>query len=332
MCIEKYMELSKDVFSLDNVKLGIPVGENRCGLDEKPLETALKDIVHKTTGDENASMADPYEKSCPVFVVATEGQDASGPPKLFRSYGFNQDRCPIWQAARATSAAPSYFPPAWVEVPLPGGWYIDGGLKRNNPSEVALTEARRYWKSVKRVLIVSIGTGVQKTADFIEIQVPPEKSASKQVNATESEIANLPIPTKDPMGTIKRGIKRDLMGLAKTAVSTVPFIDVAVQYSRIPGGVMTVKRFAAEVVKLSTESEDTHRNMWQRANSDGDLQQFPYYRFNVPSGMEEIGLEEWKNMVKIGALTRGYINTSSVEKEIAECASSLFKPSSYESI
>jgi hypothetical protein len=63
----------------------------------------LKDVIREITGDEDASMADPDdgnpEKSCPVFLVATEGQDASGPPKLFRSYGFNKDRCSIWQTA-----------------------------------------------------------------------------------------------------------------------------------------------------------------------------------------------------------------------------------------
>ena len=194
VCIKKYMELSKAVFRLDNVKMGVvPVGDNRCRFDEKPLEKALKDIIREITKDEDAPMADPDdqnpEKSCPVFVVATEGQDASSREKLFRSYGFDKDRCPIWQAARATSAAPSYFPPAWVEVPAPGGWYVDGGLKRNNPSEVALLEAKRYWKQAKRVMIVTIGTGVQKTADFIENPEPPEQRSDKKTE-TESQPDN----------------------------------------------------------------------------------------------------------------------------------------------
>ena len=145
-----------------------------CRFNEEPLVKALKEIIREYTGNENTSMADPNDQGpdfCPVFVVATEGQDAGGPVKLFRSYGFYKDPCPIWQAARATSAAPSYFPPAWVEVPDPGGWYIDGGLRRNNPSEVALSEARKYWKTVRRFCIVSIGTGIQKTVDFIEVSV-----------------------------------------------------------------------------------------------------------------------------------------------------------------
>ena len=74
------MELSTVLFCLDNIKMGVPIGENHCRFDEKLFETALKDIICKFSRDENALMADPHdqnpEKSCPVFVVATEGQDA----------------------------------------------------------------------------------------------------------------------------------------------------------------------------------------------------------------------------------------------------------------
>ena len=333
------MELAKTAFRLDNVKMGVPVGDNHCRFDEKPLEKALKDVIREITDDEDAPMADPHdqnpEKSCPVFVIATEGQDASGPEKLFRTYGFYKDRCPIWQAARATSAAPSYFLPAWVEVPSPGGWYIDGGLKRNNPSEVGLTEAKRYWKTAKRVLIVSIGTGVQKTADFIENPEPPEKSSDEQANAEkEGQSDDSMQYTKHSLRGVKRKFESMVSGFVvsiKAAASNLPSTDSVAQYSRIPGGLMTLRRFAAELVKLSTNSEDTQRNMWERAHSHDESQHFLYYRFNVPFGMEEIGLEEWKNMIKIGALTRGYLRTPLVETEMERCAKSLVNPPSFES-
>jgi len=45
---------------------------------------------------------------------------------------------PIWQAARATSAAPWYFDPIEVPTVTPNGvWhnrFVDGGLQANNPS------------------------------------------------------------------------------------------------------------------------------------------------------------------------------------------------------
>src|SRR5271170_2151476 len=111
---------------------GISVGVDHCRFNEEPLVKALKDVISEVAGDEDTPIADPNEENpdyCPVFVVATEAQNASGRVKLFRSYGFYKDQCPIWQAARATSAAPSYFSPAWVDVPAPGGWYIDGGIR-----------------------------------------------------------------------------------------------------------------------------------------------------------------------------------------------------------
>jgi predicted acylesterase/phospholipase RssA len=335
-CIEKYISLSENVFRLDNVKMGIPVGQEHCRFNEEELEKALKEVINKFTGDENTPMADPKDKTpecCPVFVIATEGEDASGPVKLFRTYGHYKDQCPIWQAARATSAAPTYFPPAWVKVPAPGGWYIDGGLKRNNPSEVALAEARKYWKTARRFCIVSIGTAVQKTADFIENPLPPEKrGGEKPSKIDESQRVDSEASTIFSLGRVKEAVGSMFLSLGvsvKSAVSYIPFAHDAVQLSGIPGGIMTLSRFAKELVKLSTESEDTHRKISELANSHDSSLQFPYYRFNVPSGMEEIGLEEWRKITKMGALTRGYLN--SIEKEIERCAENVLNPSPFES-
>jgi predicted acylesterase/phospholipase RssA len=50
------------------------------------------------------------------------------------NYWYNANKCEIWQAARCTSAAPSFFRTMFVDVPAPGSWYIDGGLCHNNPS------------------------------------------------------------------------------------------------------------------------------------------------------------------------------------------------------
>src|SRR5579859_7446435 len=96
----------------------VPVGNGHSRFSPEPLEKALKKVVADTTKDEKTPLADNSDDSCPVFVVSTRGQVA-GPVKLFRSYGFHQSQCPVWEAARATTAAPTYFPPAWVTVPSP---------------------------------------------------------------------------------------------------------------------------------------------------------------------------------------------------------------------
>jgi patatin-like phospholipase/acyl hydrolase len=66
----------------------------------------------------------------------------------------------LWEAAHATSAAPTYFEPALVEVPGEGRplSLIDGGVFATNPSLCAFAEARRIAPD-EPVRIVSLGTG-----------------------------------------------------------------------------------------------------------------------------------------------------------------------------
>ncbi len=63
--------------------------------------------------------------------------------------------------ARATSAAPTFFPIAEIEG-LPGRQFCDGGLWANNPTLVGLIEAFRFFVGPKRaydsVRVLSLGT------------------------------------------------------------------------------------------------------------------------------------------------------------------------------
>ncbi len=76
------------------------------------------------------------------------------------------DYC-VWEAARATSAAPTYFPVANVGVGVPNGsqatnrWVVDGGVAANNPALFALAQAARLnlFTSLSEVLLISLGTG-----------------------------------------------------------------------------------------------------------------------------------------------------------------------------
>jgi uncharacterized protein len=66
----------------------------------------------------------------------------------------------LWQMARATSAAPTYFEP--VRIPAHSGRerdLIDGGVFANNPAMAAYVAARRIFPQDDDVLVVSIGTG-----------------------------------------------------------------------------------------------------------------------------------------------------------------------------
>jgi patatin-like phospholipase/acyl hydrolase len=65
-------------------------------------------------------------------------------------------------AARATSAAPTFFEPALVETVPPAGTsfcLVDGGVFANNPALAAYIEARKIFPHARHYMIVSIGTG-----------------------------------------------------------------------------------------------------------------------------------------------------------------------------
>ena len=62
----------------------------------------------------------------------------------------------IWEAARATSAATTFFNP--IEIMPFKQRYVDGALGWNNPIEVADVESRDLWENDDRI-IVSLGTG-----------------------------------------------------------------------------------------------------------------------------------------------------------------------------
>jgi predicted acylesterase/phospholipase RssA len=66
----------------------------------------------------------------------------------------------VWQAARATSAAPTYFPEFHDKAS--GLVFWDGGLYNNNPSEIALSESRRIWTDTTYDhpdILLSVGCG-----------------------------------------------------------------------------------------------------------------------------------------------------------------------------
>ena len=143
---------------------------------------------------------------CDVVVTAVDTEDAVGAPILFTTY----DDTPhtIVDAARATSAAPSFFPACELKT---GQVAVDGGVGNNNPTERVLTEARkRYGSNVKFDLFLSIGTGsakkvtMKKCTGFISLLSLSHTLASI---VTDSEAVHERVTTRftdSDMGTYLR--------------------------------------------------------------------------------------------------------------------------------
>jgi len=278
----------------------IPIGDNQCRFDYNKLERAIKAVIHKKLGDDNAPMVDSADRPgrVPTFVVANKGLHIDGPPTLFRSYqcqGYNADKCYIWEACRATSAAPTFFKPIKIAIPLPGATFVDGGLQHNNPAELALSEAFRIWTNAKRFCIVSIGTGRLKAVQMTYLQSTPQGSGSSMASAI----------TK--------------------------WIPGAVAASRVPSGLAQVTKIADACVQLVTNSDMVHQRLFKLSSSTDPEKRFPYHRFNVDRDMQDIGLQEWHRFEETAAHTAIYMDEGEAIGKKNNCVQDLINPKPLES-
>lgn len=175
----------------------------------------------------------------------------------FRSYRSSRgssdflQKTKIWEAARATSAAPSFF--GSIKIGDFGEEFVDGGTGANNPVRIIWIEAKNTFLGPRESLeenlncLVSIGTGV---------------------------------PSLKPFGDSLLDIARTLKSMATETEAT---------------------------------AESFHRD---HSELDGCNQ---YFRFSVTSGLEEIGLEESAQKGVIMAVTRRYVDSQTVKRQMSLC-------------
>ncbi|KAG6848538.1 hypothetical protein H0H93_016158 [Arthromyces matolae] len=178
-CINLYTSLASDIFSANLPQRTWNFSKSGAYYKPDKFEQGLKKIIKERTGDENASMLDPdTTNKCKVFVVAGRSQNLSAAAEHFRTYRTRFPDpfagCPIWQAARATSAAPTYLPP----ITIKNIEFVDGGLRFNNPSILMMGEVNAIFGidaagfGIARHIecFLSIGTGMQPN---IKIKAEP---------------------------------------------------------------------------------------------------------------------------------------------------------------
>ena len=127
--------------------------------DEHYPSTGIESVLERYFGE--ARLKDAL---CEVLIPAYEIERRV--PFLFRSrYARHPPRpretfdYPVWQVARSTSAAPTYFEPFRLQAQN-GEHYalVDGGVYANNPAMCALVEARSLYPEAE-VIVASFGTG-----------------------------------------------------------------------------------------------------------------------------------------------------------------------------
>ena len=78
------------------------------------------------------------------------------------------------------------------------------------------------------------------------------------------------------------------------------------------------------VKKIATDSENEASRVKKRYRNFHGL----YHRLNVPQGLEDIGLEEWKKVGEVRTHTRAYLNDDEISQDLDEIAKSMIGRSS----
>jgi predicted acylesterase/phospholipase RssA len=203
--------------------------------------------------------------SCKTFVVTRVSNGRE--PIYMRSYKTLDESFPmgvkIWQAARATAAAPTFFDPIVIEHQT----YDEGPVEYNNPTWRAMEEAHRIWPGRKIGCLISVGTGLEDV-----------------------------FPLGDQSSLLVRKILRpEPRKLWWKRISQLS-----------PSKPLFQLEVAKYCVECLTSCERVHREIAER-NLDGT-----YFRLNVPQGMSAIGLDEWRKLGEMIALTQEYMDHSDV--------------------
>ncbi|MDT4762292.1 patatin-like phospholipase family protein [Sphaerochaeta sp. PS] len=145
-----YVNHGKEIFPKTQGRLFSQIFTDK--YDSEPLERYLKD----TFGD--IALKDAV---VPLMVMAYDVANGRPFPLSSRdSHGYL-----FWEAGRATSAAPTYFKPAYLYDRQDECMQtlIDGGIIANNPALFAYSEAKKLYPDAKKFHILSLSTA---SSDF----------------------------------------------------------------------------------------------------------------------------------------------------------------------
>ena len=180
---------------------------------------------------------------------------------LFRSYHIrdpNQQNydCTIWEAARATTAAPLFFKK--ISLTSGGATFVDRAIRLKNAIYELVREAEHLYPSRSIGCIISIGTGWPKWTSIHSLNLH---------NITQACVE----------------IALDAQGKAEDFMN------------------------------------DTTGKELRKAGK--------YFHFNVEQGMQDIEIEEWKQMEKMDAMAMDYLSLAESAEQVERCARALIKSS-----
>jgi patatin-like phospholipase/acyl hydrolase len=143
------------------------------------LAQQLQDVIRERSGEPEATLGSQALQTYLLLILRNATTDSAWPLSNNPAAKFNDStqpycnlRLPLWQLVRASTAAPTYFPPEVVTVGNEEFVFVDGGVTMyNNPAfqlflMATLKPYRLEWPTGEdKMLLVSIGTGAAANAN-----------------------------------------------------------------------------------------------------------------------------------------------------------------------
>ncbi len=160
--LDAYDDCSAKIFARGNRKVWSLSERFR----SKALRKVIEDIVEKRgMGEELLDPKEPEKGKVFVCVVPSNDLTKTEVIRSFRTDIYHpwDEHVKIWEAARATTAASSYFKPQELGSGPTPQTYIDAAIRANNPVYHLRREAAAEFGSARRLgCLVSIGTGTRE--------------------------------------------------------------------------------------------------------------------------------------------------------------------------
>uniref|UniRef100_A0A8D0L6W8 Patatin like phospholipase domain containing 8 n=1 Tax=Sphenodon punctatus TaxID=8508 RepID=A0A8D0L6W8_SPHPU len=209
-CEEMYRKLGTDVFKQNVIVGTVKMGWSHAFYDSEIWEKMLKERMGSDLMIETAR-----NPKCPKVAAVSTIVSRGTPLKAFvfrnynhfpgvKSHYIGGCQYKLWQAIRASSAAPGYF----QEYALGTDLHQDGGLLLNNPTALAVHECKCLWPNVPLQCVISLGTGRYESEGKANVTYTSLKAKLTNVisSATDTEggsqlLAELSPPPISPWPT-----------------------------------------------------------------------------------------------------------------------------------
>ncbi|KAJ7080982.1 acyl transferase/acyl hydrolase/lysophospholipase, partial [Mycena belliarum] len=167
--------------------------DGKLQFNTEAFETLIKKVVQHYSKSQDK---DEHMNEIPTingFVCAREVDPKTNilTPVLLRTYNTPSElasTCKIWEAARATSAYPDFFPEINTQLGNTKVTYIDAGPDRHNPILELLHETEVLFPKNYTPCVISIGAGGPISSNTVStIRLPPSLALSLHILACNCE-------------------------------------------------------------------------------------------------------------------------------------------------